>query len=88
MIHVTTINCVLTYELQPQTDDDRHVIELMKNKTEVSMKMGKNGGIIFELSRPAAKLNAPAEFSQVEPMKKRIVGVGDLPKPLAPGGQD
>jgi hypothetical protein len=47
--HQTTVNGVILYELEPTTNDDRHIIEIMKGKTQVKMRQSSKGGIIFEL---------------------------------------
>lgn len=51
MKHTTTLNGVISYDLEPESDDDRHLIEIMKGKTSVTMKQSRKGGITFELSK-------------------------------------
>lgn len=60
MKHTTTVNGVVSYELEPESPDDRHLIEIMKSKGAVTMKQSSKGGIIFELEKVAV----PRETSE------------------------
>lgn len=74
MKHTTTINGVVIYELEPESSDDRHVIEIMKGKDKVTMRQSNKGGIIFALepsANPALVEKAqtedvPVDLSNIE----------------------
>lgn len=74
-----TINGVVSYELEPETGDDRHVIEIMKGKVAVTMKQSNKGGIIFELERVAGS-SQPVSVVDNEGDPTDLTNVGRLAK--------
>jgi hypothetical protein len=74
MKHTMVINGTVTYELEPEkeNEDDRHIIEIMKTKGKVTMRQSSKGGVIFELERVVpekVEQESPKDLSAI-PAKK------------------
>lgn len=74
MKHTTTINGIVSYELEPTDDIDRHLIEIMKGRSKVSMRQSSRGGLIFEMAKPEGmavtdektEVELPVDLSSVQ----------------------
>lgn len=75
MKHTMVKNGIVSYELEPEDADDRHVIEIFKARGKVTMRQGTKGGVIFDLEKLSTTLPAIDE------------GLGDDPTDLSSVGR-
>lgn len=66
-------NGVVSYELEPEDSDDRHVIEIFKSRTKVTMRQGTKGGVIFDMEKAAG--TAPALGTEEKESPTDLSGV-------------